>query len=456
MLGCLGLLFVFVLPFSVRADFDFSDEDFDEQLESFDITEVENLGAHTHYHCTSERIATLQEGKKGVEHKPEQLKKARAQFDIIYSETYDVPLQNMYGILEDEPTKKWFLLYGSYNELDYKKRWIPRNFDVHSMVKIPGPILQHQLESPMELDTPFDYQAGLTQAHGKKPWASPKETTVIYAGGTVPLVGQFDGTYLMEYEDVLHETDTTYVVFKAPLEFAIKKQKPQFFNAEIYTLYKEGYSEVRSAPLVHMAKCYLQKDNIEEADLKSLLDRSQTFDIESHFSDDWDLNETGGVFHRQATPSADGPATIQALLSSSQTFSLFWAMAETLSDPNLQITDHKLLSWQRATVVAGTLLSYALLRGQGALLVRSTQSSAMAPVPLFWQGHKVPSHDEFSLEQVRHVAESLQRGGEANVLETSAQFPEALLIYSLEVFEAVRRAQALEWQKSCPNPSLCS
>ena len=88
-------------------------------------------------------------------------------------------------------------------------------------------------------------------------------------------------------------------------------------------------------------------------------------------------------------------------------------------------------------------------------MARSTQG-AVAPVPLQWQGHKVPSHSEFSLEQVSQVAQSLHSAGHARVLEASSQIPEGLLLYSLEVFEAVRQAQSLEWQQSCPNPDLCS
>lgn len=454
LLGCLGLMFVLVLPLSVKADFDFSEEDLDEAEQFINLDEVKNLGTHTHYHCTSERIATLREGQKAIEHKADKLKLARGQFDIIYSEAYDVPLQNMYGILEDSPIKKWFFLYGSYRKLDYKKQWVPRNFDVHSMIKIPGPIRDHQRQSPSEMDTPYDYQAGLTQAFGKKPWASPKQNTVIYAGGSIPFVGQFDGQYLTEYEDVLHETDTTYVVFKAPLDFAMKNQSPRSFSAEIHTLYREGYSEVNSDPLVHKVNCHLQQNDLDEADLKALLGRSQTYDMDTHFSDDWDFHEAGGVVHRDNAP-LEKTSTYQALLANSQTLPLLWAMAQTLSDPELKITDHKLLSWQGASMATATLLSFVLLRGQGALLARSTQG-AVAPVPLFWQGHPVPPHRVYNLEQVRQVAKHIKSAGEDRVLEASSKYPEELKLYALEVFKAVRRAQALEWQKTCPNPNLCS
>lgn len=438
----------------MKADFDFTEEDFDEDIEVFSIQEVKNLGAHTHYHCKSERIATLLEGRMAKEHKAEQLKLARGQFDIIYSEAYDVPLQSVYGILEESPIKKWFFLYGSYRELDYKKRWVPRNFDVHSMIKIPGPIMDHQRENPLEMDTPYDYQAGLTQAFGKKPWSSPQQSTVIYAGGSIPFVGQFDSQYLTEYEDVLHETDTTYVVFKAPLDFAKRNQTPQSFIAEIHTLYREGYNEVNSDPLVHKVNCHLQQRDLDEANLKALLGRSQTYDMDTHFTDDWDFPEAGGVVHSEKAPM-DKSSVYQSLLANRQALPLFWAMAQTLSDPELKITDHKLLSWQGASMAAATLLSYTLLRGQGALLARSTQGAMAPPVPLQWQGYTVPSHDKFSLEQVRQLAESLQSGGLANVLEASSQFPEELLLYSLEVFDAVRKAQALEWRQNCPNPDYC-
>jgi hypothetical protein len=449
------LLLGLIWPMSLWADFDFEEWDEAEEQLPVDIEDVQTWGSHHHYQCFTSRIASQSFVDDDFTYLSSEVEEAQGQFELIYSEAYDIPMQTMYGIIEDDSFKKWFLIYGSFNEYSPSGEWVKRQFDLHSLIKVPQPLIEDQQGDPLDVTTPYHFQAFSTKALTEVPWESQVQDPVIYAGGTVAGFSQMGMDFLADYnEDSVREMQTTYMVFKAPQAFAHKRARPDYFVGELSLTMRDAFLEGPPRPHRMEVYCHLQSD-MDENDFAEILKRSMTFDISQHLSEDWDFEDAGEVYHFEG---GDGSSGVGSFISNNLAQGPLLSMAELIvaSNRHLHIMDSS--NWTNTlTALGAASLSYLLFRGANVGLAGARTHSFGLP---FWAGSShqdtywVPSHPEHSLEEVIRLSRQIIESGG----QIPAQTPESLLIYSQQVEEAISQAQIrVWWTENCEqNPQNCS
>jgi len=124
-------------------------------------------------------------------------------------------------------------------------------------------------------------------------------------------------------------------------------------------------------------------------------------------------------------------------------------------DPDLQL--HAVRLSASALFASATILAYKTL-GLGGK--QKVMAAILPPQLLMDQlgrhGYRVPSHSDYTPEDVLALADLIQDSSDQELQVLASDIDPDLLDYLVIVVDYVRQAQALEYQKACPNPNFCS